>query len=173
MVERVNTAFVLGSQRTPSQDVEFSVDQLVEIAARALSPGVNDPFTAITCIDRLGSALCRLAQREIPSAHRFDDDGRLRVVAPPVTFSRIADAAFDQIRRHGRPSAAIAIRLLDTIGVVAGAARRPEDRAALRRHAEMIVRGAREAVPEEEDRQAVERRYFAVSRTLNDAEPAA
>jgi uncharacterized membrane protein len=173
MVERVNTAFVLGSQRTPSQDVEFSVDQLVEIAARALSPGVNDPFTAITCIDRLGSALCRLAQREIPSAHRFDDDGRLRVVAPPVTFSRIADAAFDQIRRHGRPSAAIAIRLLDTIGVVAGAARRPDDRAALRRHAELIVRGAREAVPEEEDRQAVERRYFAVSRTLNDAEPAA
>jgi uncharacterized membrane protein len=173
MVERVNTAFVLGSQRTPSQDVEFSVDQLVEIAARALSPGVNDPFTAITCIDRLGSALCRLAQREIPSAHRFDDDGRLRVVAPPVPYSRIADAALDQLRRHGRPSAAIAIRLLDTIGVVAGAARRPDDRAALRRHAELIVRGAREAVPEEEDRQAVERRYFAVSRTLNDAEPAA
>lgn len=173
LAERVNTAFVLGSQRTPSQDVEFSVDQLVEVAARALSPGVNDPFTAITCIDRLGSALCRLAQREIPSPYRFDKEGHVRVVAPPVTFARIADAAFDEIRRHGRTSAAIAIRLLETIGVVAGVARRPDDRAALRRHAEMIVRGAREAISEEEDRQAVERQYFAVSRTLNSGQPAA
>ncbi|MGH8598824.1 MAG: DUF2254 domain-containing protein, partial [Gammaproteobacteria bacterium] len=67
---RINAAFVLGSQRTPVQDVEFAVNQLVEIAVRALSPGVNDPFTAVACVDRLGAALSRLAQRGVPSPYR-------------------------------------------------------------------------------------------------------
>ncbi len=79
--EKINAAFVFGNQRTGTQDVEFSVQQLVEIALRALSPGINDPFTAIACVDRLGSALCRLARRDMPSAHRFDEQGRLRLVA--------------------------------------------------------------------------------------------
>ena len=66
--DKINAAFVLGNHRTASQDVEFSVDQLVEIAVRALSAGINDPFTAIVCVDRLGSALSRLARRDMPSA---------------------------------------------------------------------------------------------------------
>jgi uncharacterized membrane protein len=62
LVNQLNDAFVFGNQRTASQDVEFSFLQMVEIAVRALSPGINDPFTAIACVDRLGSALCRLAR---------------------------------------------------------------------------------------------------------------
>ena len=69
---RVNAVFVLGNQRTATQDIEFAIHQLVEIAVRALSPGINDPFTAITCVDRLGSALRRLAHRDLPSRYRFD-----------------------------------------------------------------------------------------------------
>ncbi len=163
LAARVNSAFVVGSQRTPVQDVEFAVLQLVEIAVRALSPGINDPFTAVACVDRLGSALCRLAEREMPSPYRFDGQGRLRMVAPAVTFPGIVDAAFDQIRQSARSSAAVTIRLLETIAVIAAAAQRPEDRAALRRHAEMIARGAREELPEGEDRRAVEARYEAAS----------
>ena len=67
LVGKMNDAFVLGNQRTAAQDIEFSFQQLVEIAVRALSPGINDPFTAIACVDRLGSALCRLARRDMPS----------------------------------------------------------------------------------------------------------
>ena len=65
LADRVNAAFALGNQRTQGQDIEFAVNQLVEIATRALSPGVNDPFTAMTCVDQLGSALSRLARREV------------------------------------------------------------------------------------------------------------
>jgi len=83
---RVNSAFALGNQRTSAQDVEFAVHQLVEIAVRALSPGINDPFTAYACVDRLGSALCRLVQREMPSPYRFDGQGRLRVIVAAFTF---------------------------------------------------------------------------------------
>ena len=67
LATQVISAFALGTQRTSAQDAEFAVQQLVEIAVRALSPGINDPYTAIACVDRLGSALCRLAQREMPS----------------------------------------------------------------------------------------------------------
>ncbi len=166
VASRVNAAFVLGSRRTPKQDVEFSVDQLVEIAVRALSPGVNDPFTAITCVDRLGSALARLARRDSPSPYHLDDEHRLRVIACPITFPGIVDAAFHQIRQYSRSSAPVTIRLLETIAVVAATARRPADRAALRRHAEMIVRGAREGLPEAEDRLVVEARFEEASRAL-------
>lgn len=72
LTARVRSAFALGNQRTPRQDIEFAVSQLVEIAVRALSPGLNDPFTAIACVDHLGSALSRLAQREMPSPYRHD-----------------------------------------------------------------------------------------------------
>ena len=164
---QVNSAFVLGNQRTDAQDIEFAVHQLVEIAARALSPGVNDPFTAITCVDRLGSALCRLARRDLPSPCRYDEHKRLRIVAPRVTFTGILDAAFNQIRQYSRSSAAVAIQLLDTISAIAAAAHRPEDRNALRRHADMIARGAREGLPEAGDRQAVEERYEASLRALD------
>jgi uncharacterized membrane protein len=166
LVEQVNSAFLLGSQRTSVQDIEHAVNQLVEIAVRALSPGINDPFTAVTCVDRLGSALSRLAQRETPSPYRRDGQNKLRVVTPPTTFVGVVDAAFDQIRQYSRSSAAVTIRLLETIAVIAGATRRPEDRAALRRHAKMIARGGREGLPEEEDRRSVEERYQVASRLL-------
>jgi len=95
---RVNAVFILGHQRTAAQDIEFAIHQIVEIAVRALSPGINDPFTAITCVDRLGSALRRLAQRDMPSPYRFDEQDRLRVIVAAVTFPDIVNAAFNQIR---------------------------------------------------------------------------
>ncbi|MDT8442133.1 MAG: DUF2254 domain-containing protein [Desulfuromonadales bacterium] len=169
LVARVNTAFALGNQRTSGQDIEFAVNQLVEIAIRALSPGVNDPFTAMTCVDRLGSALCRLAQRDMSSPYRHDTQGQLRVIAPVITFPDITDVAFDQIRQYGRTSTAVTIRLLETIARVASSAYRPEDRAALLRHAEMIARGAREGLPEEEDRQKVEERFQSANQLLSES----
>lgn len=160
-------AFVnLGPERTAAQDIEFAIHQLVEIAVRALSPGINDPFTAITCVDRLGSGLFRISQREMPSPWRYDDGGRLRVVVPAVTFAGITDAAFHQIRQYSRTSAAVTLRTLETIAMVATAARRPEDREALLRHADMVVRGAREALSEQSDRADAEARYRDVLRAL-------
>ncbi|MBL0168588.1 MAG: DUF2254 domain-containing protein [Propionivibrio sp.] len=166
LVNKVNAAFVLGNQRTATQDIEFSFDQLVEIAVRALSPGINDPFTAIACVDRLESALCRLARRDMPSPHRFDAHGRLRRVAPGSTFAGIVDTAFNQIRQSARSNPAVAIRMLDAIAQIAGHVQRAQDASGLQRHAGMIVRGAREAVPEADDLLAVEVRFTAATQAL-------
>jgi uncharacterized membrane protein len=165
---QINDTFAVGPQRTAIQDVEYGVNQLVEVAVRALSPGVNDPFTAIMCVDQLGACLGLLAQRDIPSPYRFDDQGRLRVVAESVTFPAVADAAFHQIRQYGRSSVAVTIRLLETIARMAGKVTREEDREALLRHATLIERGSRDAFPEAADRHDVQERYQAVVRTLSE-----
>jgi uncharacterized membrane protein len=169
LVDSVNSAFAMGYQRTSGQDIEFAVNQLVEIAVRALSPGVNDPFTAMTCVDHLGSALCHLAQRDMPSPYRHDSQNQLRVITPVFTFPDVTDTAFNQIRQYGRSSTAVTIRLLETIAVVAGSVQRSENRAALLRHARMIARGAAGGLPEEEDRLEVEERFQLVNQLLNES----
>lgn len=165
--DRVNAAFALGNQRTSRQDIEFMVNQLVEIAVRALSPGINDPFTAMMCVDHLGSALCRLVRRDMPSPLHHDAQDQLRVITLVVTFSDITDAAFNQIRQYGRSCAAVTIRLLETIAVIARFAHRPADRATLLRHADMIVRGACGGLSEDEDRREAEKCYRIANRLLN------
>ena len=163
---KLNDAFVLGNQRSTAQDVAFSFQQLVEIAVRALSPGINDPFTAIACVDRLGSALCRLARCEMPSPLRLDRHGRLRLLAFGPTFAEILDTAFNPIRQSARSNPAVAIRMLDTIAQIASHVQYAQDAAWLQRHANMIVRGAREAVPEAEDLLAVEAHFMAAAQML-------
>lgn len=164
---RIRSAFTLGHQRTPRQDLECAISQLVEIAVRALSPGLNDPFTAITCIDYIGAALSRLAQREIPSSYRYDKQRQLRLIVPAITFSEVIDTAFNQIRQYGSSSVSVTVRLLDTIGVITKLTRRAEDLMALQRHADMIARGAYQGVPEIEDRRVVAERHNVVNQLLS------
>lgn len=164
--DQINEVFTLGTHRTPFQDVEFAVDQLVEIAVRALSPGINDPFTAMTCIDRLGEALCRLAKRSVPSPYRYDEQQHLRVVTHAADFEGVVDAAFNQIRQYGRSSAGVLIRLLETFAVIANHTDNEASRAALARHAKLVERAAVGGIPEEEDRKDVESRFRAVKAAL-------
>ena len=169
ITDRVRSFFILGNQRTVDQDIEFGVNQLVEIAVRALSPGVNDPFTTITCLDRLGSVLCRLATRTMPSHYRHDHQNQLRVIAPAYTFLEVTDAAFNQILQHSRSNVAVTIRLLETIAMVAEFTHRPEDRTTLLRHSEMIAREAIEGLPESHARRALEERYQAAILSCSEA----
>ena len=159
LVKQINNAFVLGIQRTVQQDLKFPIEQLVEIAARALSPGINDPFTAVTCIDRLSAALCHLAQKEIPSSYRYDDTNKLRVIAEPVTFEAALDKAFNQIRQYGYNSTAVTIRLLDAIAIIAPFTHTKADYTALLRHANTIECGSQNGIVEALDRQDVYTSY--------------
>ncbi|MGD9724020.1 MAG: DUF2254 domain-containing protein [Pirellulales bacterium] len=170
---RLNAAFVFAWHRSPFQDVEFAIDQLVEVAVRALSPGVNDPFTALTCIDRLGESLCQLAQRTMPSRLRYDDEQRLRIITYPVDFRAVTDAAFNQIRQYGAASAAVLICLLETIAVIIWLARRSADRKALADQADLVVRAARRSIPDEADRADIEERFNRVQVTLAEMASAA
>jgi len=165
--DSIRSAFYVGPRRTQAQDVEFVIDQLVEIAVRALSPSGGDPFTAIGCINRLGASLGRLADRELPSRHRVDEEGRLRIVADGSTPTGIVDAAFNQIRQASRGDVAVTLRLLEVLGEIGRRSRAPEFRAALRRQADAALRAAMEAIPDPSDRAEVEARHRRAAELLS------
>jgi uncharacterized membrane protein len=129
---------LLGSKRTPLQDPEFAVGQLVEIALRALSPGINDPFTAISCIDKLGSALCYLTNKQFPKVQWKDQNEKVRVQRKALLFIDIASAAIDQIRQTGEHNTAITIRLLELLYEVALRANNDEQYAFVYAQLDMI-----------------------------------
>lgn len=162
----VAKAVLLENRRTPRQDVECAVNDLVEIAVRALSPGINDPFTALVCIDRLGAAVGYLARRGIPSPLRFDDEGRLRVVARPYTFHSVINAAFDQIRQYGASSAAVSARLMEALILVAQSTDRRDDQDDVLRQANMIVDAARKLLIAPGDVADVEARHQQILKTI-------
>ncbi len=156
IAERIAQSSILGEYRTLTFDVEFGINSLVEVALRALSLAINDPFTAMTCIDRLGAALSLIGERGVPSRHRDDDGGTLRLIVEPQTFERLVDSAFHQIRQYGRGSAEVLIRMLQAISVVSARAALISERAVLLRHAELIATDNRQTILAEYDRQRIE-----------------
>lgn len=142
--DRLRRAFTTGADRTSRQDVAFAAQQLVEIALRGLSPGVNEPFTAITCIDRLGQCLAKLIGRAVPSPFRSDRAGSLRVVASPHRFNQLLVEVFEPIIVNvSESNGPVLERVMAVLVPLARAAKRPEDRAAVRKLGERIESVAR------------------------------
>jgi uncharacterized membrane protein len=155
-------AHITGSSRTLTQDISFAVDQLVEIAIRALSTAVNDTFTALACIDWLGESLCRIAGRWQPNPVHRDAAGYIRVMTVPVSYERLVQRAFEKIRQSGRGMPAILIRQLDALAEIMTETTTAQQREVLLAQAEMVERVNVESVPEQADREDVHRRYLAV-----------
>lgn len=136
LMNELQAAVVLGEDRTPRQDLAFSLWRIVEIAQRALSPGINDPTTACYCIDRLEEALCRLSGREPPLAIRFDKAGAARVVAKGRRLDELALPTLRAVARYGIGDADVVRRLVAAIEAVA--ARASDERATLLELAQAI-----------------------------------
>lgn len=121
-MDALRATFIVGIERTPYQDLDFSIRRIVEIAQRALSPGINDPTTALYCIDRLREALVRLAERTTPSSCRHDDEGRLRVVAEPVSFEAVAVGALGAVGLYAGADSDVLEALASALDTVIAAA---------------------------------------------------
>ncbi|NLF30142.1 MAG: DUF2254 domain-containing protein [Planctomycetes bacterium] len=156
---KLRECFVLGARRTYVQDLEFGIEQLVEIAVRALSPGINEPFTAILCVDRIGEAVVRLARQGTAEPGRRDEHGRLRLITDPPDFRGLVDTAFDQIRQNVVPHVAVMVRMLDVIAIAAQFCRGDETRGPLLRQARLILQLAERQVEEPQDLAAVRHRF--------------
>ncbi len=171
----LNDAIIVGSRRTPRQDIGCSVDEMVEVAVRALSPGINDPFTAINCIDRLSASLGRLAGREVPSAYRCDGEGHLRLVARPATFVEVLDAALADIRRYGRTSTSVSVRLMGALRLILQYVKRHDYREAILRQADRIIEAFEMENHQPCDRQLMRHSYEALTEAIangHDDQPA-
>ena len=155
----VRDVFVFGRARSLQQDAEFGILELVEVAVRALSTGINDPFTAMACVDRISSLLCVLSARRFPGAERFDRHGRLRVLADTSSYGGYVDSGFNQIRQNAGRAIAVLIRCLEALESVGTQARSPEQRRALAKHAELVLHEGLSHDPPEPDRKDLERAH--------------
>jgi uncharacterized membrane protein len=153
-VRSVNRLFALNSYRTIEQDPGFGIRQVVDIALKALSPGINDPTTAVSCLDHLEPILRRLVQRQIPSPFRYYE-GELRVIARGPTFSLLLDQMFDEIRVNAGSSAPVICRILDLFADVAGLPMMESRRQKLWTHARLVVEQADEQVRSPHDRATI------------------
>jgi uncharacterized membrane protein len=155
-------AHITGPYRTLTQDISFGIDQLVEIAIRALSPAVNDTFTALTCIDWLGDSLCKITDRWHPARVHRDSHGFIRVITAEPSHERLVQRAFEKIRQasHGMP--ALMIRQLEALTKIMAETSSAGQRRVLLDQAAMIQRASERSVPEAADREDIRRRYEAV-----------
>ncbi|MCA9068408.1 MAG: DUF2254 domain-containing protein [Planctomycetaceae bacterium] len=145
LTKSLNAAILTGRRRTPRQDLCCAVSELVEIAVRALSPGINDPFTAITAIDHMTIAISRLLARSLPSPFRYDSDKNLRVIATPVTIPSVLETAFLQIAHYGAHDWMICFRMMQSFQQLMSAAQRDSDREAICHQAERLYHRAKQS----------------------------
>jgi len=124
---------------------------MVEIAVRALSPGVNDPYTAIACIDNLTSTMSYLAETKFPSKYRFDEEGKLRVIANILDFEGVLDAAFNQIRQFSTGSTAVIIRLMEALTIIQQFTKIESHKKAVIKHAKMVLSIGEQTIKEKND----------------------
>jgi uncharacterized membrane protein len=160
--EALGRAHITGPYRTLTQDVSFGIDQLVEIAIRALSPAVNDTFTAMTCVDWLGDNLCKIVRNWHPVRVHRDDRGFIRVIAAQPSYERLVQRSFEKIRQASMGMPAIMIRQLDAIAKIMTETSSPGQRRVLLEQAEMIQRASERSVAEEADRVDVRRSFETV-----------
>jgi uncharacterized membrane protein len=134
-------AFDLGPSRTLQQDVEFGVLQIVDIALRAISPAVNDPSTAISCVDQLSRILIRFAGRESPDPILYDLPGVPRVIISWIDCEKLLDTAFEQIRLYAQADVAVSLRMLRALGDIGVTTSEVTLRRTLIERGRRIVRG--------------------------------
>lgn len=138
-IERLRSMVSLHTQRTPEQDPAFGIQQLVDVAVKALSPGINDPTTACMCVDQLGALVLRLSTRCIPSSYRMHD-GVLRVITPRPTYRSLVVLAFSAIVNHSRGDAQVLQRVLLQVEAAAACIEDPPRRRTLALVARAVAR---------------------------------
>jgi uncharacterized membrane protein len=156
----IEHSMLFGQERTPVQDLEFSLHQLVEVGVRALSPGQNDPYTAIAVIDRIALSLRLMMDRGPRSTAWRDDKGKVRLLVPVSTFEGFLDAAFDQLRQCGAGHPSVIIRLAEKLAQLRELAD-AEQRPAIEKHLRLVLAAGQRHIEEPADRTDLERRVAA------------
>ena len=167
IINALQAAYGIDRHRTVSQDVAFGILQIVDMALKALSPGINDTTTAVMCVDYLSAILARLASRPIPPSHRYEE-GELRVVTKGPSFESLLSDALDQIRRNATGNVTILSRILEALQLLAGLTASPRRRQALRGQMQQIAELVARTVDSTHDREKIEAHLMRLSSILED-----
>ncbi len=156
ITDSMASAVVLGDKRTDADDIEYAFSQMIEIAVRALSPGINDPKTALACIDHCSAALCEVVELPPPVSEYSDDDGKTRLHVETITFESLLNKCFGSIRQHAGGQVDVLLCLLDGLIRISQFTAEDKPREAIERHAGMILQTAKARVDQKEDLAVIE-----------------
>jgi uncharacterized membrane protein len=147
---RLAAALDIGPARTMQQDVEFGIIQIVDIALRAMSPAVNDPSTAISCVDQLSRIIVVWIGRTPPPSHYYAPPHILRLFVPWMSFDGLLDTAFEQIRHYAVADVAVSLRLVRAFDDIASTTPHADLRTALLERARRVTAGCARHLPKDE-----------------------
>lgn len=165
MIAALNKAYSISHHRTVEQDPSFGIRQIVDMALKALSPGVNDTSMAVMCVDYLTAILARLAVRQFPPSHRYDEEA-LRVIIIAPTFEDLLAEAFDQIRGNTEGNVAVMARMLGALHTIGSLTTDQRRRQALHEQMQWIAELADRTIESTHDRARIERRLMEVREAL-------
>jgi uncharacterized membrane protein len=168
----IRDAFRIGNGRTPTQDIAYAVNQLVEMAVRAMSPAINDPFTAMTCLDHIGEGLKLFIQQGEKRPFLYDRDGRLRLIVEPITFNELLDGAFNMLRHASCDNASVLLHMLGVIEAIGqetskDCPNKDQVHKGLIRHIDLIQAESQAGALIEQDRRLIQRRGETLLVNLN------
>lgn len=169
LATQVRDAFTIGASRTPSQDPQFLIDELVEIGLRALSPGINDPFTAITALHWLGAATAELGRRDLRKSTAGETGEARRILPLPDDFAHYLARGFGAVRSAAATSRPAALVMLDALRHAAFTLDDERRQALLRREGARLLEQARLNL-EGPDIQEVEARHVLFDRAFQRAD---
>ncbi|WP_036214194.1 DUF2254 domain-containing protein [Massilia alkalitolerans] len=138
MIAALNGAYGIDAFRTLDQDPTFGVRQLVDMALKALSPGINDSTTTETCLDHIGVILACCGQRKLQPRDHYDRQGKLRVLSIDIDFAQLTRLAFHQVAESAEGNSAVLLRIMDTICKAGKACAGSAQRGALLDQAEVV-----------------------------------
>jgi uncharacterized membrane protein len=138
LLRRVSACILVGHERTPAQDAAFGLRQLTDVAVKALSPGINDPTTAIHALGHCSALLCELAQADLGPALLGDENGQIRVIVQRPDLAELLDNAIAQPRRYGAGDPAVLGRLLWLLRELAWRTSQPAHHQAIRSQLERL-----------------------------------
>lgn len=166
--DQVRECIALGDARTPAQDLHFMIDELVEIGLRALSPGINDPFTAISALHWIGAATAELGKRDLNwSVGEPDEDGRRPLRPMADDFSHYLGRGFGTIRSAAATSPPAAAVMFDSLESAAVTITDPVRHKNIRDEADQLMRQAKASLTGP-DLEQVEARFALFRKRLED-----
>ena len=162
----IRSGYAMGQDRTAHQNILFLADELVEILARALSPGINDPFTAINCINWFQSAINAMMHAQSPSPLRRDENGIVRIISYPISFERFLSVICDQSRAYVATDRNTTFKMLTVLTELISCAKTDEQRDMLCLQLDKLERAALEALPSNVEKDEL-KKEFEKSRRMN------
>jgi len=166
-IKLIHSTFLFNAQRTMEQDISFGIRQLVDIALKSLSLGINDTTTGVMCLNYLTAIMVQLASRKFNSSYHYEED-KLRVITQDRNFETLLNESFDQIRENSKDNIIIILKIIESLGIIAGQTKVPYRLDALSKQIDYVSEMVKQNIMSHHNREQINTQIFYFHKLLKD-----